>query len=66
MHGKCFLIVFGRKRRRYSAYQGEKTPAARNLLKLDFYADRSNIKWLTDITKFQIPADKVYLSPIID
>jgi len=32
---KCFLIVFGRKRRRYSAYQGEKTPAAKNLLKQD-------------------------------
>jgi len=35
VHGKCFLIVFGRKGRRYSAYQGEKTPAARNLLKQD-------------------------------
>lgn len=25
-----------------------------------------NAKWLTDITEFQIPAGKVYLSPIID
>ncbi len=25
-----------------------------------------NQKWLTDITEFQIPAGKVYLSPIID
>ena len=32
----------------------------------DFYADRPNIKWLTDITKFAIPAGKVYLSPVID
>ena len=25
-----------------------------------------NEKWLTDITEFQIPAGKVYLSPMID
>jgi transposase InsO family protein/transposase-like protein len=63
---ECSLIVFGRKRRRYSAYQGEKTPAARNLLKRDFHAERPNAKWLTDITEFHLPAGKVYLSPIID
>ena len=32
----------------------------------DFYADQPNIKWLTDITEFAIPAGKVYLSPVID
>jgi len=63
---ECSLIVFGRKRRRYSAYQGEKTPAAKNLLERDFHAERPNTKWLTDITEFHIPAGKVYLSPIID
>jgi len=63
---ECSLIVFGRKRRRYSAYQGEKTPAARNLLERDFHAERPNAKWFTDITEFHIPAGKVYLSPIID
>ncbi len=26
----------------------------------------SNEKWLTDITEFQLPAGKVYLSPVID
>ena len=26
----------------------------------------TNEKWLTDITEFQIPAGKVYLSPMID
>lgn len=30
------------------------------------FAGRTNEKWLTDITEFQIPAGKVYLSPIID
>lgn len=32
----------------------------------DFHADAQNEKWLTDITEFQIPAGKVYLSPMID
>ena len=29
-------------------------------------ADAPNTKWLTDITEFQLPAGKAYLSPIID
>lgn len=33
---------------------------------LDFRAAAPNRKWLTDITEFQIPAGKVYLSPVID
>ncbi len=32
----------------------------------DFRSAVPNQKWLTDITEFQIPAGKVYLSPIID
>jgi len=60
------LIVFSRKNRKYSSYQGEKTPAAPNLIERDFHADAPNTKWLTDITEFQIPAGKVYLSPIVD
>lgn len=63
---ECSLIVFGKKKRKYSSYQGEKAPAAENLIARDFHADIPNIKWLTDITEFQIPAGKVYLSPIVD
>lgn len=32
----------------------------------DFRAAAPNKKWLTDITEFQLPAGKVYLSPMID
>jgi putative transposase len=32
----------------------------------DSQAATPNEKWLTDITEFQIPAGKVYLSPMID
>ncbi len=45
---------------------GEISPAPDNLLNRDFSASAPNEKWLTDITEFQIPAGKVYLSPMID
>jgi len=60
------LFVIRCKKRHYSSYQGEVTPAPANLLKRDFHADNPNEKWLTDITEFHIPAGKVYLSPILD
>ena len=60
------LVAVGRRKRRYSAYQGEVCPAARNLVARNFHADAPNVKWLTDITKFSIPTGKVYLSPIVD
>ncbi|MGI6162730.1 MAG: IS3 family transposase [Bacillota bacterium] len=60
------LVVVGKKRRRYSSYQGEEIPAADNLIERNFHADAPNVKWLTDITEFAIPAGKIYLFPIID
>jgi transposase InsO family protein len=60
------LSVPARKKRRYGSYLGEISPAPENLLKRDFQAATPNEKWLTDITEFQIPAGKVYLSPVID
>ena len=49
-----------------SSYLGEIGPGIENLIKREFHADSPNVKWLTDITEFQIPAGKVYLPPIID
>ena len=60
------LVVSTTKRRRYSAYRGEISPAAENLVKRNFRADSPNQKWLTDITEFQLPGGKVYLSPMVD
>ena len=60
------LVPVLRKRRRYGSYMGEISPAPDNLLNRDFTAGAPNRKWLTDITEFQIPAGKVYLSPMID
>jgi putative transposase len=60
------LSVPARKKRRYGSYLGEISPAPENLLNRDFQAATPNEKWLSDITEFQIPAGKVYLSPVID
>jgi transposase InsO family protein/transposase-like protein len=60
------LVVAKPKRRKYASYLGEISPAPENIINRDFQAAAPNEKWLTDITEFQIPAGKVYLSPIID
>lgn len=60
------LVAQPRRKRKYSSYQGEITPAPENLLERNFHADAPNEKWLTDITEFHLPVGKVYLSPIID
>ena len=65
MKQEC-LVAATSKRCRYGSYMGEISPAPDNLLNRDFSADAPNEKWLTDITEFQIPAGKVYLSPMID
>lgn len=54
------------KRRRYRSYIGEISPAQDNIINRDFHANAPNEKWVTDISEFQIPAGKVYLSPMID
>lgn len=60
------LVVKKVNEKKYNSYQGEISPEVDNLVQRDFHADAPNIKWLTDITEFRIPAGKVYLSPIID
>ena len=60
------LVVKIKRRRNYNSYKGEITPAVDNKIERDFHADTPNLKWLTDITEFHIPAGKIYLSPIID
>ena len=60
------LSVPFKKHRKYSSYKGEITPAALNILKRDFHADKPNEKWLADIIEFHILAGKIYLSLMID
>jgi transposase InsO family protein len=60
------LVVLNIKRKKYNSYKGEISPAVDNIIQRDFHAEKPNVKWLTDITEFHIPAGKIYLSPIID
>jgi transposase InsO family protein/transposase-like protein len=60
------LIVVTVKRRPFSSYKGEISPAVQNVVERNFHAEAPNRKWLTDITEFQLPFGKVYLSPMID
>ncbi len=60
------LVAQPKRKRKYSSYQGEITPAPENLLERNFHADAPHEKWLTDITEFHIPAGKAYLSPVVD
>lgn len=60
------LIVYQKRTRRYNSYKGEISQEVKNIIERDFHADSPATKWLTDITEFEIPAGKVYLSPITD
>ena len=60
------LVVHSVQRKKYSSCQGEISPEVENIVNRDFRAEKPNMKWLTDITEFRIPAGKIYLSPIID
>ena len=52
--------------KKYRSYKGEVGKIAPNLLNRNFYADRPNQKWVTDVTEFSLFGEKLYLSPILD
>jgi len=52
--------------RRYRSYKGNYGKVAPNILKRDFKANKPNLKWVTDITQFNVLNTKIYLSPIVD
>jgi len=60
------LTVWKKNNKQYNSYAGEISPAVENIVNRNFRAESPNMKWLTDITEFSLPAGKVYLSPIID
>lgn len=60
------LKVLTKKTKKYNSYAGEITPSVSNKIERNFFSNKPNSKWLSDITEFAIPAGKVYLSPIVD
>ena len=52
--------------KKYRSYKGEVGKIAPNLLNREFYAEKLNQKWVTDVTEFNLFGQKLYLSPILD
>lgn len=50
----------------YHANKGQIGKIAPNLLQRDFSTTKSNEKWVTDVTQFNLFGTKLYLSPILD
>lgn len=50
--------------KKYRSYRGEVSNTAPNLLDRHFVAVNPNEKWVTDITKFKLFGEKLYLSPM--
>lgn len=55
-----------RKRRLYNSYKGLLGKVAPNVLERDFTAELPGQKWVTDVTEFNLPDGRLYLSPVID
>ncbi len=52
------------KIKKYRSYKGEVGKTTPNLLNRNFYAEKPNQKWVTDVTEFSLFGQKIYLSPI--
>ena len=54
--------------KRYKYVKKSGTQISENVLKRDFFAERPNEKWSTDVTEFKVPGEsgKIYLSAIMD
>ena len=52
--------------KKYRSYKGEVGKIAPNHLRRNFYAEKPNQKWVTDVTEFHLFGQKLYLSPILD
>jgi Transposase and inactivated derivatives len=59
-------IVCRVRTKKYRSYRGEVGKIAPNLLNRDFKAEKPNLKWVTDVTEFNLFGQKLYLSPILD
>ncbi len=52
--------------KKYRSYKGKIGKISYNILARDVKTAKSNEKWVTDFTEFQLARDKLYLSAILD
>ena len=55
-----------RPKAKYHSYKGETGKIAANIIDRDFSTTAPLEKWTTDVSQFNIPCGKCYLSPILD
>ena len=55
-----------RPKEKYHSYKGEVGKIADNLIERNFLASAPDRKWSTDVSQFNLPFGKCYLSPILD
>lgn len=55
-----------KKNKNYHSYISKVGYIADNLINRNFKADKPNERWTTDVSQFNCPFGKCYLSPIID
>lgn len=61
------MELFGKRpKEKYHSYKGEVGRIVDNVLDRDFNADEPLQKWTTDVSQFNLPWGKCYLSPILD
>ena len=60
------LEVKIRKKKKYSSYKGEISPAVPNEVQRNFHSEKPDELLLSDISEFAILTGKVYMSPTVD
>ena len=55
-----------RPKEKYHSYKGEVGKVADNIINRDFSTTRPLEKWTTDVSQFNLPCGKCYISPILD
>ena len=61
------LTLFGKcPKEKYHSYKGDVGKVADNIINRDFNTEKPLQKWTTDVSQFNLPWGKCYLSPILD
>lgn len=55
-----------RPKEKYHSYKGDVGKVADNILNRDFSTEKPLEKWTTDVSQFNLPWGKCYISPILD
>lgn len=61
-----FALCGKRPKEKYHSYKGDVGKVADNIINRDFSTEKLLQKWTTDVSQFNLPWGKCYISPILD